>query len=84
MLFDLAQTSRVSPREIRTIIRNLRSSQKSAVCFEKGYSKLPKGDVLALLLLCHSDQSRFLRKEVRIFSLGARECAAYVLQSQRL
>jgi hypothetical protein len=49
MLFDLAQTSKVSHKEVRTIIRKLRSSQNSAVCLEKDLSDYQKAGVRVLL-----------------------------------
>ena len=61
MLFDLAQTSKVSHKEVRTIIRKLRSSQNSAVCLEKDLSDYQKAGVRSPLLLCHPEQSRTCR-----------------------
>jgi hypothetical protein len=55
MLFDLAQTSKASHKEVRTIIRKLRSSQNSAVCLEKDLSG--RGG-RSPLLLCQPEQSR--------------------------
>jgi hypothetical protein len=49
MLFDLAQTSKVSHKEVRTIIRKLRSSQNSAICLEKDLSDYQKARVRVLL-----------------------------------
>jgi hypothetical protein len=83
MLFDLAQTSRVSPRKSERLYAScdLRKSPLSAS--KKDVPNYQK-EMCSLSCFCHSDQSRLLRKEVRIFSLGARECTAYVLHSQHL
>src|SRR4029453_14337096 len=69
MLFDLAQTSKVSHKEVRTIIRKLRSSQNSAVCFGKGPLRLPKGGCVCVLLCSFATPSRAALPYVRIFQI---------------
>jgi hypothetical protein len=68
MLFDLAQTSKVSHKEVRTIIRKLRSSQNSAVCLEKDLSDYQKAGV-RVLLCSFATPSRAALPCVRIFQI---------------
>jgi hypothetical protein len=83
MLFDLAQTSRVSPRKSERLYAScdlrkspLSASKKDVPNYQKEMCSLSGFFVIPIRAASSARKSEF--------SLGARECTAYVLHSQRL